>query len=102
MRTSDMAFDQHSGDLTAGANGVRQDFEAEAEVVGRCTQAMEAAMSADPVWANALDATDILVCPRDELIALLRSAPNAFAAGMIYGVFTMRQEVAMMTERPFE
>lgn len=59
-------------------------------------------MESDPVWAASFDATDIFVCERQLLATLLSTAPNAFAAGVLFGVFSMRQEVAQITERPFE
>jgi len=40
--------------------------------------------------------------PREDLIELLRTAPNAFAQGLVYGKFTMRLEIAAITGREFQ
>lgn len=40
--------------------------------------------------------------PRQEVVELLASAPNDFAAGLMYGIFMMRQELAYATDRDFK
>ena len=48
-----------------------------------------------PDWIEMYDQTDFSHTCREEVDDLLRSAPNGFAAGLVYGKLTILQELAM-------
>lgn len=43
---------------------------------------------------------DALLCPREDLLVAMATAPNPFLAGMTYMALVMRTQVAQMTGRP--
>ena len=59
----------------------------------------EAAGGAD--WLDAYDFVDPDSAPKRELLELLKSAPDEFAQGVIYGKFLARQQLALATGRAF-
>jgi len=52
-----------------------------------------------PDWWALFDDTLPDMAPRAEVVELMLSAPNPFALGLLYGKFTMRQEIAAITKR---
>lgn len=70
--------------------------------VGRCDRKMAEVQTNFPDWFELYDDINPDNAPRDEVSELMASAPNDFALGLIYGKFTMRMELAAVTDRPFE
>lgn len=50
-------------------------------------------------WWALFDDTSPYMAPRAEVVELMETAPNAFALGVFYGLYTMRLEIAAMTKR---
>lgn len=74
----------------------------EREAIDRCDQKMLELSSKFPDWYELYDETLPDNAPREEVVELLRTAPNDFAMGLLYGKFTMRLELEAMTGRPFQ
>ena len=51
-----------------------------------------------PEWMDQYEYADFTAGVTEELITLLESAPNGFAAGLIYGKLTIMQETAGLTQ----
>lgn len=52
-----------------------------------------------PEWITLFDNTSPDIAPRAEVVKLMATAPNPFALGVLFGKYTMRQEIAAMTGR---
>lgn len=52
-------------------------------------------------WFCLYEETMVDMAPREEVVELLRTAPDDFTRGLIYGKYLMRLEIAAMTRRPF-
>lgn len=74
----------------------------ELEATGRCDDKMAELRRIHPAWYELFDDTLPDNAPRSEVVELMHSAPNDFALGLMYGKFTMRQELAAVTGREFE
>lgn len=61
------------------------------------------AMVADerPDWWAYFEDCQAFTAPKEDILELARCAPNDFAAGVMYGIYLMRQELAVITGRDF-
>lgn len=73
----------------------------EYSVMQRCNAEMAAVQRLDPAWFELFEEVSVFNAPRDELVDLMNSAPNAFMRGQLLGVFMMRVEMEAVTDRPF-
>lgn len=55
----------------------------------------------DPEWFAEYEDRDPMVADRASLKMLLDTAPNEFAQGLIVGVIMLRQQIAIVTDRPY-
>lgn len=54
-----------------------------------------------PEWHRLYEDTDLDSAPSDELLSLLKQAPNSFSKGLISGMLRIRLAVAEVTGRSF-
>lgn len=77
------------------------DDQAELLAVQACDLKMQALQLAHPEWYEHFEDTFPDSAPRAEVVELMRTAPNDFAHGLMYGKFTLRLEIEAMTGRAF-
>lgn len=58
-------------------------------------------ISTDPAFQDRLDNADPFVCPQDVLQELLDEAPDQYSQGFLAGIYQFRQQLAILTNRPF-
>lgn len=56
---------------------------------------------ADPEWFAQYEDRDPITADSETLRSMLDSAPNEFAGGLIVGFIIFRQQLAILTGRPF-
>lgn len=74
----------------------------EQEVLTRCLRQMRATGLTDPDWFAKYEDSFPDTAPKQEMLDLMKGAPDNFSLGVLYGKFLMRQEIAAMTGREFE
>lgn len=90
--------------IDANALRIAGDFDSigqQNEVLRACAGKLEVLAEQHPEWFAIFEDSQAFSAPRSELLELLRAAPDPFAAGLVYGIFLMRQEMAVMTGREF-
>ncbi|WP_137920084.1 hypothetical protein [Hydrogenophaga sp. 2FB] len=58
-------------------------------------------ITSDTNFRQRIDELDPFVCPHDELQALIDDAPDQYAQGFLSGVYAFRQQLSIITARPF-
>lgn len=76
--------------------------QAESEVLSKCHRMMKASDLTDPSWFAKYEDSFPDTAARDEVVELMRTAPDQFSLGVMYGKYLMRQEIAAMTGREFQ
>ena len=54
-----------------------------------------------PVWLFRFEDVEPGTADAEEVLDLLMSAPNSFAKGLVFGMFTCRMQIAAVTGRAF-
>jgi hypothetical protein len=73
----------------------------QAQAMERAARELEATRTKHPEWFYRYEEMMPYCAQRAEVVELMHSAPTAFCLGLLYGKFTMRFELAMVTGRPF-
>jgi hypothetical protein len=73
----------------------------EAEGIECCQAEMKALREQHALWFYAYEDADPDTAGPEEVLALLQSAPDGFAKGLIFGKFTLRMQIAAITGRGF-
>lgn len=73
----------------------------EGEVINKCHELMDAVNRTDPGWMAMYEDALPDSAEREVIVDLMKSAPNHFALGVLYGKFLMRMQIAEMTDREF-
>lgn len=63
------------------------------------TEHMHVLARLHPAWFSKLDAIEPDLCAREDLEALIETAPTAFLAGFLYGKLTMRVQLDAIAQR---
>lgn len=74
----------------------------ERRLVSMMSKKLEISTEDFPEWSIYFDDCQAFTAPKEDIIELMRCAPNDFCAGLMYGIYLMRREMAFATERPFE
>lgn len=83
--------------LTGGAFPV----EREEQILGECDGERMRLLAEHPDFEALLDDVDHHICPRDELVELMRQAPTAILMQCLFEVFSYRDMLAKITGRSF-
>lgn len=73
----------------------------EREIMRKCHDLMTSIGRTDPGWMAYYEDALPDTADREVVIDLMRSAPNPFAMGVLYGKFLLRIEIAQITGREF-
>ena len=71
-----------------------------AESVRQCHASLLKLQDESPEWYAAFEDCDPDLCPKDELMQLMDSAPTMEARMFLYGKLTLRQAISAITGRP--
>ena len=74
----------------------------EEQVLDSCHRDLLRLQHAAPDWFAYYDDAQPDSAERAVLVDLLKTAPDDFAKGLMYGLFIMRQNIAGMTQREFD
>lgn len=67
----------------------------------RAQQEFAQARAEHPEWSAQFEDADPVTAEREVVEALLESAPTPFLAGLLVGFMMFRQQMAIITGRPF-
>lgn len=87
--------------LTLQSEGAFDTMSAQDKLIRACASQLEYAADQAPEWFAYFEDSQAFSAPREDVLELMRTAPTPFAAGLMYGIFLMRQELAVMTGRDF-
>jgi len=73
----------------------------EERLVQSCAARLDHAMQTSPEWFAYFDDVQALSANRADIAELLRCAPDEFTRGLMYGIYIMRSEMALITGRDF-
>ncbi len=85
----------------ASASYLQETMASEDRLIRACASQLELATDLAPEWFAYFEDSQAFSAPKADVLELLRSAPTPFAAGLMYGIYLMRQELALMTGRDF-
>lgn len=74
----------------------------EDQLVLACSQRMDHVAQVHPDWFAYFDDVQALSAMRADVAELLRCAPTEFTRGLMYGIYLMRSEIALITGREFK
>lgn len=74
----------------------------EDRLVQSCAARMEQAMQTSPDWFAYFEDVQAMSASRADVLELLRCAPDEFTRGLMYGIYLMRSELALVTGREFD
>lgn len=75
---------------------------AEREVLAKCHASMISLQQSAPDWFAFYEDAQPDSAERAVLVELLRTAPDDFSRGLLYGNFLMRMAIATITQREFD
>lgn len=58
-------------------------------------------LSQDEAFQSRVDSADPFVCSREDIQALIDDAPDAYSQGFLAGVASFREQLAILTNRPY-
>lgn len=70
------------------------------ESVRQCHSALLKLQDESPEWYASFEDCDPDLCPKDELMTLMDTAPTMEARMFLYGKLTLRQAISAITGRP--
>jgi len=73
----------------------------EERLVQACAARLDHVMQTNPDWFAYFDDVQAMSANRADIAELLRCAPDEFTRGLMYGIFLMRSEMALITGRDF-
>jgi len=74
----------------------------EEQALASCHQSLIDLQNTAPDWFAFYEDSQADSAERATLVELMRTAPNDYAKGLVYGFFIMRQTIASMTDRKFD
>ena len=74
----------------------------EDQLVLACARRMDQVSEIHPDWFAYFDDVQALSAMRTDVAELLRCAPTEFTRGLMYGIYLMRSEIALITGREFK
>jgi len=81
----------------SGKGAMRED-----QLVLACSRRMDQVAQIHPDWFAYFEDVQALSAMRTDVTELLRCAPTEFTRGLMYGVYLMRGEMALITGREFK
>ncbi|MDL5034302.1 hypothetical protein QRD43_20540 [Pelomonas sp. APW6] len=74
----------------------------ERQVLDLCQAELASLRTTHPDWYVFLDDVDPDICSRTDLVELMNTAPTPGARQYLFGKFTMRIAISLITGRPFD
>lgn len=72
------------------------------EILFLLQKRMEVVRQEDPEWFAGFEDGDPYTASVSTLRQMISTAPTDFVLGVLVGIYTIRQQIAILTERPFE